>query len=114
MMITPMPLQPPSITRRGFQKILAGAAASSLLPSLGNAKINSVVDGVTIGAQSYSFRDRPLDDAVKALTEVGLGECELWQGHVDPKGLKGKELSNWRETVSLDEMAKVRKKFDAA
>src|ERR1700730_3007112 len=98
------------ITRRDFQKIVAGAAATSLLP----AKINSVVDGVVIGVQSYSFRDRSLDDAIKAMTEIGLGECELWQGHVEPKGLRGKELTNWRETVSLDEMAQVRKKFDAA
>jgi len=102
-----MMITPKSISRRHF---LAGAAASSLL--LG--KINSVVDGVTIGAQSYSFRDRSLDDAIKAMSEIGLGECELWQGHVEPKGLRGKELTTWRETVSLDEMVKVRKKFDAA
>src|ERR1700733_10845291 len=98
------------ITRRHFHKMVAGTAATSLLL----AKINSVVDGVQIGCQSYSFRDRPLDDAIKAMTEVGLGECELWQGHVEPKGLKGKELTNWRETVDLDELAKVRKKFDDA
>jgi sugar phosphate isomerase/epimerase len=104
-----MMMNPVSITRRHFHTILAGAAASSLL----QGKINSVVDGVEIGVQSYSFRDRPLDDAIKAMKEIGLGECELWQGHVEPK-LKGKELSKWRETVSLDEMAKVRKKFDDA
>jgi sugar phosphate isomerase/epimerase len=105
-----MMITPASITRRRFQKILAGTAASSLLL----AKVNSVVDGVQLGCQSYSFRDRPLDDAIKAMAEIGLGECELWQGHVEPKELKGKDLTNWRETVSLDEMAKVRKKFDAA
>jgi sugar phosphate isomerase/epimerase len=98
------------MTRRSFHRIVAGAAGASML--LG--KVNSVVDGVQIGAQSYSFRDRPLDDAIKAMAEVGLGECELWQGHVEPKGLRGKELTNWRETVSLDELAKVRKKFDDA
>lgn len=98
-----------TITRRTFHQILAGAAASSAL--LG--KINSTVDGVQLGVQSYSFRDRPLDDAIKAMTEVGLGECELWQGHVEPK-LKGKELTAWRETVDLKEFEAVRKKFDAA
>ncbi|HEY3836485.1 MAG TPA: sugar phosphate isomerase/epimerase [Bryobacteraceae bacterium] len=98
------------ITRRDFQKIIAGTAASSLLM----AKINSVVDGVQLGCQSYSFRDRSLDDALKAMTEIGLGECELWQGHVEPKDKRGKELSNWRETVPLDEFAKIRKKFDDA
>jgi len=98
------------LTRRQFEKILAGSAAATLLL----AKVNSVIDGVQIGAQSYSFRDRPLDEAIKAMTEVGLGECELWQGHVEPKDLKNKDLSNWRETVSLDEFKNVRKKFDDA
>jgi sugar phosphate isomerase/epimerase len=104
-----MKITPNSITRRHFQKILAGTAASSLL----FGKLNSVVDGVQLGCQSYSFRDRPLDEAIKAMTAIGLGECELWQGHVEPK-LRGKELTTWRETVSLDELAKVRKKFDDA
>ena len=78
------------------------------------AKVNSVVDGVQLGAQSYSFRDRSLDDAIKAMTEIGLGECELWQGHAEPKDLKGKDLTKWRETVSLDEFKAIRKKFDSA
>jgi sugar phosphate isomerase/epimerase len=98
------------ITRRDFHQIIAGAATSSMLL----AKINSVVDGVQLGAQSYSFRDRSLDDAIKAMTEIGLGECELWQGHAEPKDLKGKELTKWRETVSLDEFQAIRKKFDTA
>ena len=71
-----------------------------------------MVNGVQIGAQSYSFRDRPLDDAIKAMSDIGLSECELWQGHVELK--KGKELKEWRETVSMDVFHDVRKKFDAA
>jgi sugar phosphate isomerase/epimerase len=99
-----------TITRRDFNKIIAGAATSSMLL----AKVNSMVDGVQLGAQSYSFRDRSLDDAIKAMTEIGLGECELWQGHAEPKDLKGKDLTKWRETVSLDEFKAIRKKFDSA
>jgi sugar phosphate isomerase/epimerase len=98
------------ISRRDFHQIIAGAATSSMLL----AKINSVVDGVQLGAQSYSFRDRSLDDAIKTMTEIGLGECELWQGHAEPKDLKGKDLTKWRETVSLDEFKAIRKKFDTA
>ena len=45
-----------------------------------------------------------LDDAIKAMVNIGLSECELYQGHVEPKNLKGKELSDWRETVDLDEI----------
>ncbi|MGI8990426.1 MAG: sugar phosphate isomerase/epimerase family protein [Bryobacteraceae bacterium] len=97
------------ISRRDFQKIALGALTSSALL----AKPDSVVDGVQIGAQSYSFRDRSLDDAIKAMVDIGLSECELYQGHVEPK-LKGPELQNWRETVSLDEFRNVRKKFDDA
>jgi sugar phosphate isomerase/epimerase len=97
-------------TRREFSRMIAGACAAPLL--LG--KINSTFDGVTLGCQSYSFRDRSLDEAIAAMKEIGLGECELWQGHVEPKDKKGKELSEWRQTVPLDEVAKVRKKFDDA
>ncbi len=97
------------ISRRDFQKIALGALTSSAL----FAKPNSVIDGVQIGAQSYSFRDRSLDEAIKAMVDIGLSECELWQGHVEPK-MKGPELKNWRETVSLDEFRDVRKKFDDA
>ncbi len=98
------------ITRRTFHQAALGALTSSAV----FAKPNSVVDGVTIGAQSYSFRDRSLDEAIQAMTEIGLSECELYSGHVEPKELKGEELSKWRKTVSLDTFKDVRKKFDQA
>ena len=70
--------------------------------------------GVQIGAQSYSFRDRSLDDAIKGYVEVGLNSCEMWSGHLEPKGLKPDDLRKWRLSVSLDEIKAVRKKFDVA
>jgi sugar phosphate isomerase/epimerase len=97
------------ISRRDFQKAAFGALTSSVLL----AKPNSVVDGVQIGAQSYSFRDRPLDDAIKAMVDIGLSEVELWQGHVEPK-VRGAELAKWRTTEPLDTFKAVRKKFDDA
>ena len=99
------------ISRRDFQRIALGAIASSSTALF--AKPDSMVNGVQIGAQSYSFRDRPLDDAIKAMADIGLSECELWQGHVEPK-TKGPELKQWRETVSMDVFHDVRKKFDEA
>jgi sugar phosphate isomerase/epimerase len=101
-------------SRRAFGRIALAA-----FPAVGAlAKINSKIDGVQIGAQSYSFRDRPLDAAIQAMVECGLGECELAQVHVEPKeapGTEGREaLRKWRLSVSLDEFKSIRKKFDTA
>src|SRR5712692_5087424 len=97
------------LSRRDFHRL----ALASLPASTALAKPNSKFHGVQIGVQSYSFRDRSLDDAIKAMVEVGLGECELYQGHVEPKGDRA-ELRKWRTTVSMDEFHKIRKKFHDA
>lgn len=105
------------LNRREWNKLMLGSLAAATLPSaelLAAAKPNSKFLGVQIGAQSYSFRDRSLDDAIKAYVEVGINSCEMWSGHVEPKGLKPDELRKWRLSVSLDEFKGVRKKFDAA
>lgn len=93
------------LSRRDFSKL---AAATPL--ALG-AKPNSLVNGVQIGVQTYSFRDRPVDDAIKAMVDIGLSSCELWQGHVEPKGLSGPDLSKWRATAPLKEFETVHRKF---
>ena len=68
-------------TRREFGKLtLAGLPLSMAL-----APINSRVDGVRIGVQSYSFRTLSLDFAIKAMADIGIGECELFSGHVEPR-----------------------------
>ena len=81
-------------------------------------KLDSHVSGVLIGAQSYSFRDRSLDAAIQGFIDVGLSECELSMGHVEPafpRGPEGREgLRKWRLSVPLDEIRKVRQKFDQA
>ena len=96
------------VTRREFSKL---ALAAVPVAALGG--IDSKVHGVQIGVQSYSFRDRSLDDAIKGMVEIGLGECELYEGHVEPK-LSRDELRKWRTTVSMDHFRGVRKKFDDA
>ncbi len=97
------------ISRRDFQLAALGTLAAARL----SAKPDSVVDGVQIGVQSYSFRDRSLDDALKAMVDIGLSECELWQGHIEPK-LRGHDLDQWRETAPLGQFEAIRKKFDDA
>src|SRR5215831_5955946 len=100
-------------SRRDFGKIaLAGIPATAALAQL--HKIDSKIAGVQIGTQSYSFRDLPLDRAIAAIAEVGLGECELYAPHVEPQAgmpAQGQSqadarkaareaLRNWRLTVA--------------
>ncbi len=66
-----------------------------------------------LGAQSYSFREKPFDEMLKAFVETGLGECELFAPHIEPR-LPREEMRKWRLSVSLDEFRGARKKFDAA
>src|SRR3954447_1824195 len=101
-------------TRRQFIGVSTVALG---LPGMA-AAIDSKISGVQIGAQSYSFRDRPLDEMISAMVKIGLGECELWQGHVEPPRSKSPEsrdqLRTWRTTVSLDFFKEIRSKFDRA
>src|SRR5947207_15101507 len=64
-------------SRRNFSKMaLAGWPLASAL-----AKINSTVDGVRLGVQTYSFRDFEAatfaDRVAKTMTDNGIGESEL-------------------------------------
>ena len=106
--------------------------------------IDSRVEGVRIGVQSYSFRTLPLDAAIKAMSDIGIGECELFSGHVEPRPSFGpggprpkaagtpatkaesakagggpvrkgqEELRKWRLTVPMDHFKAIRRKFDDA
>src|SRR5258708_15663547 len=119
-------------SRRDFSKLaLAGLPLSMAL-----AEIDSRISGVQIGVQSYSFRDRSLDAAIKAMVEDGLGECELFAAHMEPaaprlqvvaggpspdqaaraaaRAAAREELRKWRLTVPMEEIKAVRKKFDDA
>jgi len=103
------------MTRRDAGKwMMAGVAglAASRAPLRAADWIDSVFSGVQIGAQSYSFRDRPLAEAIKGYQEVGLGECELWEGHVEPQTEDFKKLREWRLSVPLSQFHDVRRQFD--
>jgi sugar phosphate isomerase/epimerase len=105
------------ISRREAGKILVAGTAGMLLAEksiFARPMVNSVVRGVQIGAQSYSFRDRPLDAAIQGYLTVGLSECELYQGHVEPAHLEREALRKWRLTVSMSHFHDVRQKFDKA
>ena len=105
------------LTRREWNKLALGGVTASLLPGgllRAAEKPNSKFHGVQIGVQSYSFRDRSLDDAIQGMLDVGLSSCELFQGHVEPRGQEREALRQWRLTVPLDDFRKVREKFDRA
>lgn len=99
-------------TRRDLAKSLIGTPLAVAFARNAFGKVDSKINGVMVGAQSYSFRDRSLDEAIKAYQEIGLGYVELWQGHIEPKDKA--ELKKWRTSVPESEIRAVRKKFDAA
>ncbi len=70
-------------SRREFGKLtLVGLPLSiSTLGAFGQGKVS----GVRIGIQSYSFRNLELDAAITAMRDIGIGECELFSGHVEPR-----------------------------
>lgn len=111
------------LTRREWHRMAIGglAAMASPLsaatsPLAGGLRRQSGASGagVVLGVQSYSFRDRPLAAAIDGMTAAGLRSCELWQGHVEPRGLSREALRQWRESVSLDEFRQVAAAFAGA
>ncbi len=107
-----------SISRRDAGKFLLAGSASLLTARkklLAVEMIDSVVRGVQLGSQSYSFRDRPLAACIDAYRTVGLGECELWQGHVEPSENEPREkLRQWRLSTPLSKFHEIRQQFDSA
>jgi sugar phosphate isomerase/epimerase len=104
-------------SRREWSKMMLSGMAAAALPLnvLGkSSKPNSKINGVQIGVQTYSFRTLTLDQAIAGMVDIGLDSVELWQGHVEPKGLSREEMRKWRLSVPLAEFQKVRQKFDKA
>jgi len=106
-------------TRREFGQLTLGGVALPLLGRLADSKVG----GVRLGVQTYSFRDLPRPDGgdavdviIKAMTECGLSECELWAPQVEPRfGRAGRDqLRAWRVDTSIAHFRDIRKKFDAA
>ncbi len=69
-------------SRREFHALMLAGVPLSLAMA---ASINSNIDGVQIGAITYSFRALPggLDDVIKAMVSIGLGEAELMSNHAE-------------------------------
>jgi sugar phosphate isomerase/epimerase len=115
-------------TRREFGLLtLAGLA----LPAA--ARTATIVGGVRLGVQSYSFRDLPRTpggDAtaaiIQAMHATGLSECELWAPQLEPASTADSAGSNagwraarealrrWRLDTPLEHFRGVRRRFESA
>ena len=129
------------LTRREFGTLAIAGMLVRLKPdtTVHAAAASSIINGVRIGAQTYSYRDLPrpagatdsVDVVIAALLESGLTECELFSPQLEPQfssGARGErgappspqaikareDQRKWRLESSLDHFRNVRKKFDAA
>jgi sugar phosphate isomerase/epimerase len=108
-------------SRRDFGKL----ALAALPAAVSAAAINSKIQGVQIGAISYSFRDLPVSQIIPSMVKIGLGEVELMSNHAEalagapPAGARGDDaarqaLKEWRAAVKPDTFQRVRKQFTDA
>jgi sugar phosphate isomerase/epimerase len=135
------------LNRRDFVGSLSGLAgvgaafsfASRLnakQPFDSNPEIRSTFHGVAIGCNTYSLPKFPLDDAIRAIADMGFGMAELHPLHLEPsfgnlgRGVRRgapltpeqqaavtaarERLREWRLTVPLEEIEAVGKKFKTA
>ncbi len=113
-----------TLNRREWSKLTLTGVAGLMLPG---ALAFRAAGSVTIGLQSYSLRDRSLDEALQAMTGLGIKSCELWGGHVEPRAAqwqrnstqadnqrKKELLENWRANLKMDEIHAIRDKFKTA
>ena len=109
------------LTRREFTTLALSTLAWPKLLAQSNT-----VAGVTLGAQTYSFRQLPRpaggdmsDVIIQAFTECGLRDCELWSPMLEPAAtppakVSREEVRKWRLETPLEHFTAIRKKFDSA
>ncbi len=119
------------------------ALAALPLPAFGfsgalAAQTNTQIAGLQFGIETFSFHDLPsagdpqlIPTIVRNMTELGLAECEIMSGHVEPYASVAtgwwvqsrkapgyqtmrEDARHWRLTVPMDYYARVRKQFEDA
>jgi len=109
------------LTRREFTTLALSTLAWPKLLAQSNT-----VAGVTLGAQTYSFRQLPRpaggdmsDVIIQAFTACGLRDCELWSPMLEPAAtppnkVAREDLRKWRLETPIEHFTAIRKKFDSA
>jgi sugar phosphate isomerase/epimerase len=133
------------VTRREFGKAaVAGVAGVALagarFPSSAAARIDSTIEGVKVGAITYSFRDMPripgadyLEVGIRGCVDCGIGAAELWATMAQPQTILPRngqynptvmdtpemkkareEMRRWRINTPMSYWQGIRKRFDNA
>lgn len=99
-----------------------GVSAMTEIPLAGQGPARGTVNGVNIGASTYSFRGIPrvpgtdyIDTMVDACVETGATDVEIMSRlAVQPEGLNDREaLRQWRLDLPAERMRAIRDKFMA-
>jgi sugar phosphate isomerase/epimerase len=112
----------PTFTRREWGAAVTGGLLAVPFARASAQSAPSVVAGVRIGAQTYSFRDRPLDRVPAAYQAAGLTFGELWSGHVEapqvigatsdtPSAERRALTRRWRLSVPMTHFEGIRRSF---
>lgn len=115
---------PNKISRRTWNGMVLTGLAGLLIPE---GFASNHAGSIVIGLQTYSLRDRSLDEAIATMTRLGITSCELWEGHVEPRELQWQrnstpeqlakkkiQLHKWRNELKIEDIEQIRKKFAVA
>jgi len=105
------------LTRRDFGKLAMGAFPAAII----TAKPNSVVNGVILGASTYSYRDLSLDEAFQALLDASISDIEFFEQHAQPRKEPnetwkdyGERMREWTRKAPLEHFSKIGARFKHA
>lgn len=120
-------MQQKKFNRRAWSKLVLTGLSGALLPSAFSANITPHKSSFVLGVQSYSLRDKPREEAIQIMKELGIKSCELWQGHVEPrefqwaKNITAEQLKErqdalikWKQQLDMQEIAGMYKQFKDA
>jgi len=120
-------MQQNKFSRREWSKLMLSGFAGAMLPSTLSANVFSFKSPFVLGVQSYSLRDKPREEAIQIMKELGIKSCELWQGHIEPREfqwarnitaeqLKERQASlvKWKQQLDMKEVSAMYKQFKNA